>query len=203
MASIALFLRTHSQVPLITLADYSSQATAQILTFRNPQVHQTAQREQQWFHSKSISPGPLIDVNPILPPPPAWAALSTRRAQQHRQERREPAGAWKSPPSSPSQHLTPPTAAPASIPKEPLFKFFSPEVEKHPRGEMQAIWQGPRECAFPSTFGKTNCKTLGGTSFSHQGNPVDPPPPTQDPSAQPLNLPGDEGGRRRGHIHSG
>lgn len=149
-ASIAPVLRTRSQVPPITLADYSSQATAQIPSFRNPQIHQTAQREQQWLHSKSTSPGPLIYVNPISPPPPAWAALSTRGAQralQHRQERREPAGAWK---SRPHPHLwhsisQPPTAAPAQIPKEPFFGvgFISPQVEKHPRGEMWAIWQGP------------------------------------------------------------
>lgn len=208
-ASIAPVLRTRSQVPPITLADYSSQATAQIPSFRNPQIHQTAQREQKWLHSKSTSPGPLIYVNPISPPPPAWAALSTRGAQRalrHRQERREPAGAWKSRPHPHPWHSIsqPPTAAPAQIPKEPFFGLgFSPQVEKHPRGEMWAIWQGPWEHALPSTFGKTNSKTPGETSFSHQVNPLDPLPPTHGPSSQPLNLSGDEGSRRRGHIHSG
>lgn len=169
-ASIALFLQTHSQVPPRTLADYSSQ----IPTFRSPQIHQTAQREQQQcFHSKSTSPGSLIYVNPILPPPPAWAALSTRGAQEGR---REPAGAWKSlsPSSSSFQHLTPPTAASAQIPKEPFHFFcFPPQVEKHPRGK----W----ESQLPSTFGKTNSRALGEGSLPHPGNPLDPLLPLRIP----------------------
>lgn len=143
-ASIAPVLRTHSQVPPITLADYSSQATAQIPSFRNPQIHQTAQREQQWLHSKSTSPGPLTYVNPISPPPPAWAALSTRGAQRalrHRQERREPAGAWKSPSPSPplAQHLTAPHSSTCPDSKRAVFWFgfyFPPGRKASQRGNV-------------------------------------------------------------------
>lgn len=108
-----------------------------------------------------------------------------------------------SPPSLLAQHLTALHSSTCPDSKRAIFWFvffFSPRVEKHPRGEMWAIWQGSWEHALPSTFGKTNSKTPGETSFSHQGNPLDPLPPTQGPSSQPLNLPGDEGSRRRGHI---
>lgn len=198
-APVTPFLRTRSRVPPNTLADHSSQATAQIPSSRNPQIHQTAQRERQWLHSKSPGPAPLIFVHPILPPAPAWAVLSTRGAQAGEEE---PSGTWKCPSSPPSpslaQPLTPHSST-SSDPKRVFFFFFSPQVEKHPRGELGAIWK----LALPPTFGKTNSKTRGEISFSCQGNPLAPLPPTQDPSSQPLKLPGDKSGRRRGHMHRG